>query len=656
MSVINYWLAAVAGMCVLAAQPAAALPPVEAFALPAQMRQAALSPDGQYVAFSFQRDNAEMIAIAPSRLEEGAQIRIRPVHPMETISDISWSGDRVIYQTQRPTPRSRDDQRTFYIRTFLHSAPADLADSTPLNVDPGDRSQSWVPRPQFSGDITHLLPDDPQHILQALNWREWETNDLYRTHVETGELTAIMRGRRGTQGFLTSRTGEVVAMYGLERGRESGDPFFVVADGQGGWADLSHFTNSEHDFIPLDRHEDGRIYVASNHDANTTGLFLFDPRTQSFGELLFRHPDVDIDGLVYSAGGGAVIGVSFTLDEPTVHYFDPGYAQSREELQTRLERNNVRFISIAREAGLALVSVESPTDAGGLYLFDTESGEITQFGRRRPWLDDVPPGEVFPVRLTARDGLELTGYLTLPHGRSPGDSQGALPFIILVHGGPAARDEARFDAWAQFLASRGYGVLQVNFRGSRGLGRELLEAGRGQWGAGMQDDVDDAADWLVAEGMADAQRVGVMGASYGGYAALMAAVRNNGRYAAAISVNGVTDLQGMLRHSQRFVGGERRFRERLEGVDLRAMSPATAARDIRIPIFVAHASFDSTVPFSQMETLRRRMGRQASHATFIELLHDNHSIDRAANRYQMLSGIEVFLAEHMPSRELGGQP
>ena len=163
-----------------------------------------------------------------------------------------------------------------------------------------------------------------------------------------------MRGRRGTQGFLTSRTGEVVAMYGLERGRESGDPFFVVADGQGGWADLSHFTNSEHDFIPLDRHEDGRIYVASNHDANTTGLFLFDPRTQSFGELLFRHPDVDIDGLVYSAGGGAVIGVSFTLDEPTVHYFNPGYAQSREELQTRLERNNVRFISIAREAGLAL--------------------------------------------------------------------------------------------------------------------------------------------------------------------------------------------------------------------------------------------------------------------------------------------------------------
>lgn len=597
-----------------------------------------------------------MIAVAPSRLDEGAQIRVRSVHPMETVWSISWSGDRVIYQTRRPTPRSRNDTRTFYIRTFVYSAPADLSSSTPLNTDPGDRRRAWLPRPQLSGDITHLLPDDPQHILQALNWREWETNDLYRTNVETGELTRIIRGRTGTQGYLTDQVGRVVAMYGLDRGRETGDPFFVVTDGGDGWIDLSRFINTDDDFLPLGRHDDGRLYVASNHDADTTGLFLFDPVSQSFDELLFRHPSVDIGGLVYSAGGGNVIGVFYTEDQPTIHYFDADYSTARAQLQSRLDRSDVRFVSVAYEAGKSLVEVGGPSDSGGLYLYEHNTGQLTEFGRLHPELDSINFGGVFATTLTARDGLELPGYVTLPTGREPGDAGARLPFIILVHGGPAARDFARFDPWVQFLTSRGYGVLQVNFRGSRGLGRALQAAGQGQWGTGMQDDVDDAAEWLAREGLADPGRIGVMGASYGGYAALMAAARNNNRYAAAISINGVTDLNGMLQHGQRFFGLEQRMREQFEGVDLRAMSPANRTADIRVPVFVAHASYDSVVPFSQMETLRRRFGREGEDAIFVELISDSHNVELAANRYILLSGIEAFLAIHMPSRELGGEP
>jgi dipeptidyl aminopeptidase/acylaminoacyl peptidase len=653
MIVVKLCAAALAAISLTAGASAAGLPPVEAFALPAQMRYAALSPDGDHIAFVFQRENNDMIAVAPSRLEEGAQIRIRSVHPWETVSAISWSGERVIYQTRRPTPRSRDDTSTFYNRTFLYSVPVDLSASIPLNEDPGDRRRSWLPRPQLSGDITHLLPHDPQHILQALNWREWETRDLYRTNVETGELSMIMRGRTGTQGFLTDGNGAVVAMYGLERGRETGDPFFVVGDGANGWIDLSRFINAEYDFLPFGRHRDGRLYVGSNHDADTIGLFLFDPARGAFDELLFRHPEVDVGGLIYSAGGEAVVGAYYIADEPGFHYFDGAYAAARNDLQTRLDRTNVRFVSIAQEARLALVSAEGPGDPGGLYLYDTESGALTEVGRLRPWLDDIPMGGVFPVRFPARDGLELRGYVTLPHGRQPDTTTGRpIPFVILVHGGPAARDYARFDPWAQFLASRGSGVLQFNFRGSRGLGRALESAGDGEWGAGMQDDVDDAAQWLAANGYADPDRIAVMGASYGGYAALMAAGRDNGLYRAAISVNGVTDLVGMRQHSQRFFGLEQRFREQLEGVDLRAMSPVNAANNIRIPILVAHASYDSVVPYSQSETFRRRLGRQDEHSVFIELRGDSHAIDLAGNRHLLLATLEAFLAYHMPSAEL----
>jgi dipeptidyl aminopeptidase/acylaminoacyl peptidase len=655
MIVAKHLLAWVVGFLIAAEASAAALPPVEAFALPGQMRHAALSPDGEHIAFVFQRDNTDMIAVAPSQLGEGAQIRVRSVHPMETIWSISWSGDRVIYQTRRPTPRSREDTRTFYIRTFVYSAPSDLSSSMPLNTDPRDRRHAWLPRPQFSGDITHLLPDDPQHILQALNWREWETKDLYRTHVETGELTRIMRGRTGTQGYLTDHAGNVVAMYGLDRGRDTGDPFFVVTDGADDWIDLSRFINTDDDFLPFGRHEDGRLYVASNHDADTTGLFLFDPVNQSFDELLFRHPFVDIGGLVYSAGGGTVVGVHYTEDQPDIHYFDAGYSTARTQLQMQLERTDVRFVSVAPKAGRSLVEAGGPSDPGGLYLYEHETRQLTEFGRLHPELDIFDVGGLFNVTLTARDGLNLPGYITLPHGREPGDAGAPLPFIILVHGGPAARDLARFDARVQFLTSRGYGVLQVNFRGSRGLGRTLQAAGQGQWGAGMQDDVDDAAEWLTAEGLADPERIGVMGASYGGYAALMAAARNNDRFAAAISINGVTDLNGMIQHSQRFFGLERRLREELEGVDLRAMSPANSAADIEIPVFLAHATYDSIVPYSQMETFRRRFGRQGEDAVFVELISDTHGVELAANRYILLAGIEAFLAIHMPSAELGGQ-
>ena len=168
----------------------------------------------------------------------------------------------------------------------------------------------------------------------------------------------------------------------------------------------------------------------------------------------------------------------------------------------------------------------------------------------------------------------------------------------------------------------------------------------------MQDDVDDAAQWLAANGYADPDRIAVMGASYGGYAALMAAGRDNGLYQAAISVNGVTDLVGMRQHSQRFFGLEQRFREQLEGVDLRAMSPVNAANNIRIPILVAHASYDSVVPYSQSETFRRRLGRQDEHSVFIELRGDSHAIDLAGNRHLLLATLEAFLAYHMPSAEL----
>jgi dipeptidyl aminopeptidase/acylaminoacyl peptidase len=269
----------------------------------------------------------------------------------------------------------------------------------------------------------------------------------------------------------------------------------------------------------------------------------------------------------------------------------------------------------------------------------------------------VPPAAIAPVRnLTykAGDGLEIPAYLTLPVGREAKN----LPLIVLPHGGPEARDEPGFDWWAQALASRGYAVLQPQFRGSAGFGRKFVEAGHGQWGRKMQSDLSEGVRHLAKEGIVDSKRVCIMGASYGGYAALAGATLEPDVYRCAVSVAGVSDLPVMLKDEVRSAGGVNRtgvrywakfmgtsFQKRGE---LDAVSPAAQAARAGGPILLIHGKDDTVVPFEQSEIMHRALKRAGKPVEFVTLAAEDHWLSRGATRLEMLKRAVSFVEKHNP--------
>jgi TonB family protein len=266
-------------------------------------------------------------------------------------------------------------------------------------------------------------------------------------------------------------------------------------------------------------------------------------------------------------------------------------------------------------------------------------------------LIDQPMSEVKPVRYEARDGLSIPGYLTLPRGR---EAKG-LPLIVMPHGGPFVRDRYAFDPMVQLLASRGYAVLQPNFRGSTGYGRDYVEKGYGQMGLKMQDDLDDGVAWLAGDGTVDPKRVCILGSSYGGYAALWGAIRNPEIYRCAVSFAGVTDVAGILKYDSKFLLARRYFkqhRKKIEGEqkrDLAAVSPLQQADRLKVPVLIAHGEQDSTVPADQSRKLvavLKARGAPVQSAFYSEAAHGFSS---SAESLDFMKRVEAFLELHNPA-------
>ena len=262
--------------------------------------------------------------------------------------------------------------------------------------------------------------------------------------------------------------------------------------------------------------------------------------------------------------------------------------------------------------------------------------------------------QIKPITYKAADGLEITGYLTLPHGRAPKD----LPLVVLPHGGPEGRDTLGFDWWSQALASRGYAVLQPNFRGSEGFGDKFVEAGYGQWGKLMQTDLSDGVRHLAKQGLIDPKRVCIVGASYGGYAALAGATMDRGVYRCAASVAGPADLRRMLiDNNDRFGSGRNaglRYWLRFMGADgvkdpdLSAISPAKMADRIDIPVLLIHGKDDTVVPYVQSTIMADAMKKAGKPVELVTLNGEDHWLSRGATRLQMLTSVVGFLEKNNP--------
>lgn len=406
---------------------------------------------------------------------------------------------------------------------------------------------------------------------------------------------------------------------------------------------------------------DGRSVVVSARrddlvgasDENGASLFEVD-RSGTWTPLPFnRRPSYLVNHPVTLA----LIGAAYEGDDGTTYeFFDSSATDTWRQVEGAMQGRQPELVDWSEDMKVVLVFTSGPSDSGTYHLIDLNRRSLNAIGQTYPGITGDRIGEVRPIGYEAADGLQIHGYLTLPPGLR--EARG-LPLVVLAHGGPASHDRMEFDWWAQAMASRGYAVLQANFRGSTGYGREFLEAGYGEWGRKMQTDLSDGVRHLASQGIIDPSRVCIVGASYGGYAALAGATLDGEVYRCAVSVAGVSDLRRMVEAEARDAGRSNteaiRYWNRFMGADrlgdrsLDERSPARLAASADAPILLIHGRDDTVVSIEQSRMMANGLRAAGKPHELIELQGEDHWLSRADTRLRMLTETLRFLEVWNPA-------
>ena len=494
---------------------------------------------------------------------------------------------------------------------------------------------------------------DPDAIYVGLNDRDAAWHDLYKVKISTGERTLIRKNTERITAYVFDLKDQLrMAMRSAENGdteilRVDADKFTKV-----------YSCNVFESCGPVRFHKDGeRVYFQTNKgsDLDLVRLELFNPVTGK-EEVVESDPlkHVDFGNALFSEVSDDLIATTYDDERERIYWKDKNFEADYKNLQKQLPGKEIGFASSTKDEKLWIISSNSDTDPGATYLFDRSTKKLTLQYQIREKLNRSYLAPMKPVSYPSSDGLQIPAYLTLPKGV---EAKG-LPAIILPHGGPWARDTWGYNGFAQFLANRGYAVLEPNFRGSTGYGKKFLDAGNKQWGEKMQDDVTWGAKYLIAQGIADPKRVGIMGGSYGGYATLAGVTFTPDVYAAAVSIVGPSNLITLLESIPPYWEQIRKlFYERMgdpntsEGkAQLLRQSPLTAAAKIKTPLLVVQGANDPRVNKRESDQIVVALRDRGFPVEYLVAPDEGHGFARPVNNMAMFASAEKFLAKYLGGR------
>jgi dipeptidyl aminopeptidase/acylaminoacyl peptidase len=619
-------------------------PAAEIFGQLPSVSEPSLSPDGMHLATIQSYQGRPVALIYDLSVPLGSKPPVVIPYTDGFICDVNWANNQRLLITITMNEAVLGDNVNTWARTV--SIDAEGKDPVVLFRDSASKDFNYSASAIADYDL-----DDADHVFMPL----WfvDTFDgtarysVYKVDVNTGHSNLDVHGGSKTQAFYMDGHGNVVARVDQETSPLV-DHLLIYKNDD--WNDVEQFSaaggkSAGIQGVTLDG--TALVQLASSDKIGTTGLLARKLSDNSVSELFFD-PKYDVEAALTDPWTLRIIGVAFTADLTEYRYFDPELEALQEGLEAAFPGNSVHAVTWDQSRQKVIVAVDGSRQPRAYYMVDRSTHKARRITATYRELSESDLGDVKLYPYKARDGLDIPAYLTLPPGKLPKN----LPVVIMPHGGPMARDQLGFDWMAQFLANRGYAVLQPNFRGSSGYGVKFLEAGYGQWGLKMQDDITDGVQRLIADGIADPKRICIVGASYGGYAALAGAAFTPDLYACAASWAGVSDLgeflstrsedygrdSAMISSWTRFIGDRYSDSAKLE-----AASPAYNAARIKCPILLMHGVADSTVRINQSEIMQRALERAGKHVEFIKFDKETHYMQTADTRIRVLKELEKFL-------------
>ncbi|HET7757821.1 MAG TPA: prolyl oligopeptidase family serine peptidase [Steroidobacteraceae bacterium] len=650
-------LAALLPALQLAAGPAAAAVPAEAFGTLPQMSDVTLSPDGALLAWH-DESSAEPRAVIYD-VAAGRNRRVLRIDPEAKLRALGFADDTTLLMTVSFT--TTDEQpggpsRFEYFRTL--ASDVNSGESRQLLMEGGRRelvSSADLIAWHTSKPHTVIMSsfDYSERFSRATGSRIADTRaqspwvmNLFDVDTRTGKGTVIGEGDPFVRQWVVDPDGAPAAR---SEWHQDGEVYELFARDGSRWRRILHL---EHRGAPT-LHEvspDGKTVIAIGAGEDGRDRLWSIPLDGSAPRDLLPDITDNVVGFVYDPLTGATVGAQVGGLIESTRWID-GQAERRfKEVAKAFPERDVALIGRSQSGTRVVAYVEGPSHPPVYYLVDFTTHRADVIGEAYPGLANVTLGAVRAFSYRARDGTTIPAYLTLPPGALPKQ----LPLVVMPHDGPGARDYYVFDWWTQFLAARGYAVLQPQFRGSSGFGDAFQRAGERQWGGLMQDDVSDGVKELISAGVADPHRVCIVGAGYGGYAALAGAAFTPELYACAASIGGVSDLADMEAYLEGHGGNESdavlAWREQIGGSSdpkVGAHSPAHAAASVRAPILLLHCADDTVVPPSQAEEMARALRRAGKKVSYVKLPGDDHWLSRSATRVRMLQELDAFLAQYL---------
>lgn len=511
-----------------------------------------------------------------------------------------------------------------------------------FSVDVKSRVQKdLTPFPGAKAIIIDSLPDNDTDIIIGLNKRDPELFDAYKIDVDAGSLTLLAENPGNVARWVTDHDGKIragIVNEGINR------KLIFRDDENSEFKEILKFSFKD-TLEPLIFTFDNReLYCLSNIGRDKAAIVKFDPR-KAEEALVFERPDVDAGGLSYSRKRKVLLAFYYITWKLERNIVDKEVEDIFSYLSKKLPDSEIYISDMDRNEENFIVYTMSDRSAGEYYLFDSRGKRLVKLASVFPWLKKEDLAKVLPIEYKTRDGLTIHGYLTLPKGKEPKN----LPVVVNPHGGPWARDVWTFDPETQFLASRGYAVLQMNFRGSTGYGKNFYEASFKQWGKKMQDDITDAVHWLIGRGIADPGRIAIYGGSYGGYAVLAGLSFTPEIYACGIDYVGVSNIFTLFKSIPPYWKLElEEFYEKVGHPEtdealLKEISPVFHADRIKAPLFVAQGARDPRVNINESNQIVEALRKRGVKVQYMVKENEGHGFLSEENRLDFYRQMEKFL-------------